>query len=309
MKEEMNNYLNKLLSFKERESRKFISINNIFKSKIFLSFIILYIIYNVFSLSSYIINIVQNPTNSSFVISQIISILLSSIIPIFFARLLILQHINLKKDENAYNPVFKRTLSIVKFAKTLLIFVGIITLICGIYYLYLSSAIQLSDELYEYYYSLGFTNEDILAIKNSGYSYIITSIFNLSLAFSFSRIAKTMVASVILDQTFEQDLNTNTLISIVIISLFALFNLLSTILSLCGIESIISPYPIKEFDVYSILFIIGSIIYIAYMIIGIIILIKIKSAIFNNEGSTNPLYGNDVYTINLDDNKTNEQNK
>ena len=42
------------------------------------------------------------------------------------------------------------------------------------------------------------------------------------------------------------------------------------------------------------------------MIIGIIILIKIKSAIFNNEGSTNPLYGNDVYTINLDDNKTNE---
>ena len=300
---EQENYIEKLLSFNEKESKKFISINNIFKSKLFLSFIILYIAYNLLSLSSYVVTIVQNPSNSTIIFSQILSIVLSSIVPFFFARLLILQHINNKKEANERNPVFKRLLSIIKFAKVLLVFVGIVTILGGIYYVYLSSMIQISDDVYEYFYSLGYTLEDIRVLKNTGYMMLIESLFNFFLAYSFSKTSKIMISSIVLDYVDEEIIDVNTNISIVIISLYAFYNLLSLILRMIGIESIISVFPIKEYNVTEICFIIGCIISIAYMIIGIILLDKIRKGIKNNVGSTNPLYSDVVYTIKIDEDK------
>lgn len=307
-REELNNQVNRMLSFKENESNKVIALKKHFTSYKFIGLIISLIFYSIiifaYTITSNIFTLTS--IDASNITSIVFSSLVELIFPLYFAYYLYkIYKLSKSNDLNDANPkksllnnifILRRILKVILIiASVFLIFDGISYI--GISNLYYSNPEQFNTMITQY--GLTLDEKAVLTMRELGYQFIIYGCLIALLAFSSLRCFKKFFLIIFNDKIEDTLLDAYLTISFVII--YGLLHIVGSILGMCGITNYLGGTGTNNLTL-NILDIVDSLAlgtimgFIAYNIFEIIKILK------NNEGSANPLSNDkDIYTINIDE--------
>lgn len=307
-RDELNNQVNRMLSFKENESNKVISLKKHFTSYKFIGLIISLIFYSIIIFAYTITSNIF--TLTSIDVSNIISIVLSSLVelifPLYFAYCLYkiykLSKINDINDVDPKKSLLNNIFILRRILKVILIIASVLLIIDGISYvgisnLYYSNREQFNSMITQY--GLTLDEKAVIIMKELGYQFIIYGCLVALLTFSSLRCFKKFFLIIFNDKIEDTLLDAYLTIGFVIV--YGLLHVVGSILGMCGITNYLGGTGTNNLTL-NILDIVDSLAlgtimgFIAYNIFEIIKILK------NNEGSANPLSNDkDIYTINIDE--------
>ncbi len=307
-REELNNQVNRMLSFKENESNKVIALKKHFTSYKFIGLIISLIFYSIiifaYTITSNIFTLTS--IDASNITSIVLSSLVELIFPLYFAYYLYkIYKLSKNNDVNDANPkksllnnifILRRILKVILIiASVFLIFDGISYI--GISNLYYSNPEQFNTMITQY--GLTLDEKAVLTMKELGYQFIIYGCLIALLTFSSLRCFKKFFLIIFNDKIEDTLLDAYLTIGFVIV--YGLLHIVGSTLGMCGITNYLGGTGTNNLTL-NILDIVDSLAlgtimgFIAYNIFEIIKILK------NNEGSANPLSNDkDIYTINIDE--------
>lgn len=307
-REELNNQVNRMLSFKENESNKVIALKKHFTSYKFIGLIISLIFYSIVIFAYTIVSNIFSLT--SITASSITSIVFSSIIelvfPLYFAYYLYkiykLSKINDVNNVDPKKSLLNNIFILRRILKVILIIASVFLVIDGISYIGMSNLYYSNPEKFNTMMAqsgITIDEKSILIMKELGYQFIIYGCLVALLTFSSLRCFKKFFLIVFNDKIEDTLLDAYLTIGFVIV--YGLLHVLGSILGICGINNYLggtgtNNLTLNILDIVDSLSLATIMGFIAFNIFSIIQILK------NNDGSVNPLSNDkEIYTINIDE--------
>ena len=195
-REELNNQVNRMLSFKENESNKVIALKKHFTSYKFIGLIISLIFYSIiifaYTLTSNIFTLTS--IDASNITSIVFSSLVELIFPLYFAYYLYkIYKLSKNNDVNDANPkksLLNNIFILRRILKVILIIASVFLVFDGISYIGISNLYYSNPEKFNAMitqYGLTLDEKAVLTMKELGYQFIIYGCLIALLTFSSLR--------------------------------------------------------------------------------------------------------------------------
>ena len=305
-REELNNQVNKMMSFKENESNKVIAIKKLFTSYKFIGLIISLIIY---SLTSFAYTLIANiwslqtitPSN---VTEIVLSGILGLVIPLYFVYFLFRIHKISKiidlNDINPKNSLLNNLFTLRRILKVILIIVAVVYIFDGIFYLSITSLYNSNPEAVSKYTELGLNlnEKTIKMFQEMGYGYIIYGCILSLLAYAILKAYKIFYLSIFNDKLESKPIEAY--ISIGLLILFGLCHFVGSLIGTLGISNPLGGTGTSDL-MLNIIDLVNSVVILVTTCSISIIIFSIVKILKEINGSSNPIDDDkNVYTVNLD---------
>ncbi len=308
-RDELNNQVNKMMSFKENESNKIIALKKLFTSHKFIELIIGLIIYSLTTFAYTLLANLLSLESITITVANVTEIVFSSVIGVAVPLIFICYLMNIYKlskitdlnDINPKNSLLNNLFTLRRILKVLLILVSVIYVLDGIFYLSAVRTIQSNPEIITKYQEMGInlTNENIKMFQELGYEFIIYGCIISLLTYGCLKAYKIFFLTIFNDRLDRKPFEAY--ISVFLIGLFGLCHFVGSLLGIFGISNPLGGTGSNSL-VLNIFDLVNSVAILAVSIFICNILLSIVKILKEIKGSCNPL-DNDktVYTINMDD--------